>query len=92
MTPTPEQIEQWAQEAAEEAMQKGQYHSHAAEIFNTQLALRAMAAQAEADAVLCANEARMHGHQDRNGRSAHLDYAKVASTCADAILANAPKP
>jgi hypothetical protein len=39
----------------------------------------------EACAKVCDNEARMHEHLDRNGRSRHIDDAEVAKTCAAAI-------
>ena len=45
------------------------------------------AAEREACAKLCDDEARMHEHLDRNGRSRHLDDAAVAKTCAAAIRA-----
>jgi len=43
------------------------------------------AAEREACAKVCDDEARMHEHLDRNGRSRHLDDAEVAKTCAAAI-------
>jgi len=49
------------------------------------------AAEREACAKVCEDEARMHEHLDRNGRSRHLDDAAVAETCAAAIRARVPK-
>lgn len=49
------------------------------------------AAEREACAKLCDDEARMHEHLDRNGRSRHLDDAAGAKTCAATIRARREK-
>lgn len=78
MTPTPEQVAQWAREAG------------IPEIIQTtnppafhRLVTRAMAEQAEADAVLAEDEA--------TGERGDEYYDKATRMCAAIIRANAPK-
>lgn len=85
MTPTPEQVAQWAREASKRyedyPLKVGEWHLTPADLHR--LVTRAMAEQAEADAKLCEREAKAWPYPS-HGNAA-------ASIVAAAIRANAPK-